>query len=143
MTSRFGTPKKNTTIKRCFGDWFLKIFKTCSNFSIEGAPILAPVEFFSFDIPLMVPAVIKAVLFCKNSIFCYKRIIKRLIINYIAVMETTLNKDLGRIFWNSRSRATVLFTFLVEICDSLENLTLNRKSFQDAFLWKFFSRNYY
>ena len=42
-------------------------------------------------------------------------------------METTLNKDLGSMFWNSRSRATVLFTFLVEICDTLENLTLNRK----------------
>ena len=33
------------------------------------------------------------------------------------------NADLGRIFWNLRKRATVLFTFLVEISNALENLT--------------------
>ena len=40
------------------------------------------------------------------------------------------NAGLGTISWNSHSRATVLLTFLVDICNALESLTENPKVFQ-------------
>ena len=50
-------------------------------------------------------------------------------------VEGTLNLvlDLGRIFWNLRKRATVLFTFLVDISNALGN------SKEDAFAFRFLS----